>query len=94
MTDDIPVYFRPQRGSLRESMSEVRVFENISAMTETLAREYSGVIDICSTAVNDDRVGWKDSRYVICHSILKTDACVIGICATDVEVIDDERVSM
>lgn len=88
------IIYRPHRELLEDAMREAKEFETIEDMKEYIAKKYSEVFcigrvsseDISiddSPPVNDDRIGWKDTRYVLLkHGKSKMSHC-IGMCATD-----------
>lgn len=89
------IIFRPQRGSLAESMAEAQEFNNVEEMKKHIVNmmndkctdsEFSTTADdivIEDLAVNDPQIGWEDSKNVCVKFMF--DKCYlscIGICAT------------
>lgn len=70
------IKYRPHRGSLEDAMQEAREFENYEDMKRHVLREHAiwntdGVtmfdlddIVIGDVHGDDDRIGWKNVRYV------------------------------
>lgn len=87
--------YRPHRGGLAESMEEVKEFENELEMKKYVVESYIYIfgfplfsiddIVISKEETNDDRIGWKDTKYVCImrmgNETYKTPQCV-GMCAT------------
>ena len=88
------IIYRPHRGSLREAMLEAREFENEELMKEHIVKHWNGLIymeDIVidDITIDDDRNGWKDTRYVCTRRMGNEDYIklygkpqCIGHCAT------------
>ena len=89
------VIYRPHRGRLTDSMLEANEFNNEQEMKEYIVKQcnnYFSVNDIVISdeSYNDDRIGWKDTRYV-CTKKFGNQDCVtlygvpqcIGMCATE-----------
>jgi len=89
------IIYRPHRGSLTDAMAEVKEFNNEQEMKEYIVEQWNGYISIDNIVIddnpiNDDRIGWKDTRYV-CTKILGKDDYMkkygypqcIGMCATN-----------
>ena len=89
----IVIFFRPQRSSLAESMTEVREFADYTEMADTLERECEETLNCpCNlittiTPFNDDRIGWGDSRYVLISIQDEPTYRPIGVCCTKVSVV-------
>ena len=89
------IFFRPQRSSLAESMTEVREFTDYTEMADTLEKECEENFNCpCNlittiTPFNDDRIGWRDSRYVMVSFINSDEPNFhpIGVCCTKVYVV-------
>ena len=87
------IFFRPQRSSLAESMTEVREFADYTEMADTLERECEETLNCpCNlittiTPVNDDRIGWRDSRYVLVSTPDEPNFHPIGVCCTEVYTV-------
>lgn len=89
------VIYRPHTGSLSESMRKAKTFESFDDMKEWIAKEWAETcgtelfkakdIVISEKSVDDNRVGWLDTRYVcikrIGKEVFKIPQC-IGMCAT------------
>ena len=70
------IKYRPHLGSLEESMREEREFETYEDMKRHVLREHAiwntdevtmfdlDDIVICDSLGDDDRIGWKNVRYV------------------------------
>lgn len=69
------VLYRPHRGSLADAMAEMRTFTTIADMVKYICEQHNDVrgftmvtpedISIGEILGDDDRVGWKDVRYVL-----------------------------
>lgn len=89
------IILRPHRGSLAEAMSEAKEFDNEDQMKDHIVKQCGGYIlkeniFINDEVTNDDRNGWKDTRYVCITKLGKEDyiqkygnLVCIGMCATD-----------
>ena len=96
------IIFRPHRGSLDDAMAEAKEFDSVEEMKEHIVKlwhegwggseELFTAEDIIideNSAVNDERIGWEDSRYVCVKRMgdedymqkYGTPQC-IGMCAT------------
>ena len=78
------IIYRPQRGSLSESMREARLFADEDSMKSHIVREFDGVIDfgdivIVGGPVNDDRIEWRDTRCV-CVKAIPGERCETPLC--------------
>lgn len=96
------IIFRPHRRMLDEAMADAKEFDTVKEMKEYIVKfwnegwggseELFTVDDIVineESAVNDDRIGWKDSMYVCVKRMGETDYMkkhgipqCIGMCAT------------
>lgn len=88
------IIFRPHRRTLDEAMAEAKEFETEEEMKKYISKDWDGLIDvedivIDSRSVNDDRIGWEDSRYVCTKRFGNQDNMklygvpqCIGMCAT------------
>ena len=94
------VIYRPHRGRLDEAMAEAREFESFEEMKQYIvdeSKQYWGkpAFDVTDIVIDeetspDDRIGWKDERYVCVNRYFgedymekyRTPQC-IGMCATD-----------
>ena len=89
------ILYRPHRGGLAESMAECRRFENIDQMKKHVVEEWSfdgyemmaeDDIIIGEVLGDDNRVGWKNVRYVLTKRFGK-DICAhpqcVGMCTLD-----------
>ena len=61
----IKILYRPQRGSLEESMQEIKYFESIKDMAEYLSEFWGCAVDdvYVSYYCYDGRIGWE--TYVV-----------------------------
>jgi hypothetical protein len=89
------IIFRPHRGSLKDAMKEVKEFDNEDEMKRYVVKQWDSYFDITDVVIMDDthednRIGWKDARFVCMKRLGKKDfmdlygapQCV-GMCATD-----------
>jgi hypothetical protein len=85
------IIYRPHRGGLVESMKESEIFDDEDQLKNHIIKKWEGLISfedivINDDSVNDERIGWKDSRYVCTKRIgdkkFVHPQC-IGQCATD-----------
>lgn len=87
------IIFRPQKGSLADSMAEAKEFSTVEDMKDHIVAMMANKdpeslitaddIVIEDLTINDSRVGWEDSRNVCVKIML--DKCYkscIGMCAT------------
>jgi len=66
--------YRPHRGSLAEAMVEAKTFNSFDEIKEYVANKWNSVwgynilnqndIVLDKESHNDDRIGWKDVRYL------------------------------
>lgn len=90
------IIYRPHRGSLKDSMDEAKEFTSELEMKKYIINQYSkGTINIEDIVIddgniNDDRIGWKDSKHICVKRFSNEDfmkeygiSQCIGICATD-----------
>ena len=89
------IIYRPHRGSLAEAMEEAKEFNNEQEMKEHIANQWDGYISVDDIVItdnphNDDRIGWKDTRYVCTKRFGEQDNIAvygvpqcIGMCATE-----------
>ena len=89
------IIYRPHRGSLADAMSEAKEFNDEQEMKEHIVKQWDNyfIVDdivIDTKIVNDDRVGWKNSRSVCIKRLKKEDYIAlygspqcIGTCATE-----------
>lgn len=91
------IIYRPHRGSLIDSMQDAKEFNNEQEMKEYILKEWDNLfsiedIVISNESTNDERIGWKDSRYVCIKRLrlgkvnyIERYGCpqCIGMCATD-----------
>ena len=78
----LAVIYRPNRGSLEESMAQAREFAGEWRLKMSLAQEFGvGICDIAveQTPVNDERTGWQDTRRV-CLRRLGNDRFDVPLC--------------
>lgn len=88
------IIYRPHRGSLADAMAEVKEFNNKQEMKEYIVEQWDGYISIediviDNNPINDDRIGWEDTRYVCIKKLGEDDYMkkyghpqCIGMCAT------------
>jgi len=89
------IIYRPHRGSLADAMAEAKEFNNEQEMKEYIVKQWNGYIFIDDIVIddnpiNDDRIGWKDTRYVCTKRLGEDDYMkkygypqCIGMCATN-----------
>lgn len=89
------IIYRPHRSTLSQAMSEAKEFENEDDMKKYISEDWNGLISfedivIDDEVTNDNRIGWKDSRYVCTKRCGKDNYMklygvpqCIGMCATD-----------
>jgi hypothetical protein len=63
------IIYRPHRGTLEESMSAKKVFDNVSDMKDCIVLQWFGLVKkedivIDDMEVNDERIGWVDTKIV------------------------------
>ena len=92
------IIYRPHRGGLAEAMAEAQTFEDTDAMKAHILQRWNGMLgfnlfnadDIVLNEDQpghpDDRIGWRDTRYVcvkrIGSEVYDHPQC-IGMWATD-----------
>lgn len=88
------IVYRPHRGSLVKAMQEAKEFNNEQEMKEYIVKDWQGYFSIEDIVIdnhpyNDERNGWKDTRYVCSNRFGKQDNLAlygvpqcIGMCAT------------
>jgi len=89
------IIFRPHRGSLIEAMAEAKEFDNVQEMKEYIVKDWNNYFSIDDVVIinephEDERVGWKDTKYVCTKRFGEQDNIAlcgypqcIGMCATD-----------
>ena len=89
------IIYRPHRGSLDEAMSEAKEFNDETEMKKYIVEQWDGYLSVEDIVIgdiglNDDRNGWRDTRYVCTKRMGSQDyireygcAQCIGMCATD-----------
>lgn len=102
------IIFRPHRGSLSEAMKEAKEFKNIDDMKEYIVKVWhecwggekflfstQDIVINDESEVNDERIGWEDSKYVCLKRMGNEDyikkygkAQCIGMCATKYKKAD------
>lgn len=103
------IIYRPHRGGLAEAMSEAKEFDNVDSMKQYIVEQWTeslggrkpfDVDDIVldDETIDDDRIGWHDTRYVCIKRFGNEDYMekygspqCIGFCATDYESNGFER---
>lgn len=88
------IIYRPHRGGLFEALEEAREFNTIEEMKKFIVEQWRGAfseedIVLGDKIINDDRIGWEDTRHVCIRRLDKEDymkkyGCpqCIGWCAT------------
>lgn len=89
------IIYRPHRGRLNDAMAEAKEFNSEQEMKEYIVEQWGGYVSfddivIIGDSHNDDRIGWRDVRYICAKRFGKQDNIVkygfpqcIGMCATD-----------
>lgn len=89
------IIYRPHRGSLAEAMCEAKEFNDETEMKKYIVEQWDGYLSIEDIVIgdiglNDDRNGWRDTRYVCTKRMGSQDyireygyAQCVGMCATD-----------
>jgi hypothetical protein len=92
------IIYRPQRGTLAESMSEKKEFKTESDMKDYIVIQWDGLFEkedivIDNKEVNDKRIGWTDTKLVCVKKIGTEDYMklygvpqCIGYCATNYKI--------
>lgn len=87
------IIYRPHRSTLDEAMKEAMVFNSEREMFEHIVKQWDGLIgaedlSISEPLGDDERIGWKDCRYVLTNrcgnrDYIKLYGCTqcIGMCA-------------
>lgn len=74
--------FRPQRGSLYEAMSEVKVFQTLDELKAHVANLFNEIIpgaavprdvSIGKESINDMRIDWKNTHMVLINKLNNVD---------------------
>lgn len=87
------IKYRPHRGSLADAMKEAREFETLDEMYEyivnnrhELLRYTKEDLSISENLGKDDRIDWKETRYVctkrIGRDVYRVPQC-IGMCSIE-----------
>lgn len=88
------IIYRPHRRSLADAMAEAQEFNNEQEMKEFIVKQWDDYfniddISIEGNPVNDDRNGWKDTRYICTRRFGEQDNIAlygvpqcVGMCAT------------
>ena len=90
--NNMHIKYRPHRGSLKESMEEEKVFSSTKDMIDHIVNDtFMGVklyepddISIGDNIGKDDRIDWKETRYVLtkrCGKISYDIPQAIGMCS-------------
>lgn len=89
------IIYRPQRGALVDAVAEAKEFENLQKMKEYIAEQWNGYVLVEDIVLGneimcDDRINWRDVRYVCTKKMGSEDyvekyGCpqCIGYCATE-----------
>lgn len=92
------IIYRPHRGSLADAMAKAKEFNNEQEMKEYIVKQWNNCftiddIVIDTKAVNEDRIGWKDTRFVCTKRFGEKDNTdlygvpqCIGMCATEYRI--------
>ena len=85
------IRFRPHRGSLAESMNEMKIYNTKEDMFHEIVTNWKGFISYEDLSISEDyekdnRIDWKEIRYVqtkrIGNELYDTPQC-IGICSIE-----------
>ncbi|WP_297419735.1 hypothetical protein [Clostridium sp.] len=89
------IIYRPHRRDLADAMAEAKEFDTVEEMKEYIVKQWRNQFDISDVVlgnetIDDDRIGWKDTKYVCIKRLGKEDymkkykspQCV-GMCATN-----------
>lgn len=85
------IKFRPHKGSLAESMSEMKIFDSEEDMFNAIVADWNGTISYEDLSVTenlgkDNRIDWKETRHVcakqIGSEVYDTPQC-IGMCSIE-----------
>lgn len=85
------INFRPHRGSLKDSMNEVKVYDSKDDMFNDIVSSWNGSIAYEDLSVSknygkDKRIDWKETRYVCTSRVgdeeFNTPQC-IGMCSIE-----------
>lgn len=101
------IKYRPQRGSLQDSMKEMKTFTSVDDMFDYIVNEWNTMIPIENPLINkedllitapvcsDDRIEWNETRYVCVKRLGDVNYAVpqaIGYCCFDDDNNAYERV--
>lgn len=56
--------YRPHRGSLADAMAEAKIFNSFDEIKEYVTHQWNSVWGWNILNPNDDRISWKDVRYL------------------------------
>lgn len=85
------IKYRPQKGSLEDSIAEMKVFSSKEEMFASIVNDWSGFISYDDLSITkdfgrDSRINWKETRYVctrrIGNAVYDTPQC-IGMCSIE-----------
>ena len=72
------ILYRPQRGSLDESLEEVKTFNNLKEMLEYCVEEHEKAFDILDIYISyycyDDRINWE--TYIVTTAKYGDEDCI------------------
>ena len=86
------IIYRPHRGSLSDALSEAKEFSTWQELKEHVALTWNTIgygqiqpsdVTIKDDSIEDKRIGWKDTRMVLCKGY------PMGFCATRYPSIED-----
>jgi hypothetical protein len=80
------IIYRPHRGTLKESLSEKKEFETVSDMKDYIVIQWNGFIEkedivIDYKEINDERIGWKDTKRICVNKLGNEDYMKIYGCS-------------
>lgn len=79
------IIYRPYRASLSDALSEVKEFSTWQELKDHVALTWNSMgfeqvtsseVTIKDDSIEDERIGWKDTRMVLCKGY------PVGFCAT------------
>lgn len=85
------IKYRPQKGSLEDSMAEMKIFSSKEEMFASIVNDWSGFISYDDLSITkdfgrDSRINLKETRYVctrrIGSAVYDTPQC-IGMCSIE-----------
>lgn len=91
------IIYRPHRSTLDGAMKEAKEFVSENEMKKYIVNQWDNLFSIDDIVieyetVNDDRIGWRDTRYICVkrmgNTIYDYPQC-IGMCATDYDKLKE-----